>query len=30
LPGSVLYRHALRLRRKLLDGAARLRQIAGS
>jgi len=30
LPGSVLYRHALRLRRKLLDGAARLRQIARS
>jgi hypothetical protein len=27
LPGSVLYRHALRLRRKLLDGAARLGRI---
>jgi len=25
LPGSVLYRHALRLRRKLLDGAAKLK-----
>ena len=30
LPGSVLYRHALRLRRKLLDGAAKLRRIARS
>jgi hypothetical protein len=30
LPGSVLYRHALRLRRRLLDGAVRLRQIARS
>jgi hypothetical protein len=30
LPGSVLYRHALRLRRRLLDGAARVRQIARS
>jgi hypothetical protein len=30
LPGSVLYRHALRLRRKLLDGAARLTKIARS
>lgn len=30
LPGSVLYRHALRLRRRLLDGAARLAKIARS
>jgi glycosyltransferase involved in cell wall biosynthesis len=30
LPGSVLYRHALRLRRKLLDGAARLKAIGRS
>jgi hypothetical protein len=30
LPGSVLYRHALRLRRKLLDGAAKLKQAARS
>jgi hypothetical protein len=30
LPGSVLYRHALRLRRRLLDGAARLTNIARS
>jgi hypothetical protein len=30
LPGSVLYRHALRLRRRVLDGAARLGRIARS
>lgn len=30
LPGSMLYRHALRLRRKLLNGAARLRGIGRS